>query len=75
MLIIQAFSRRVSLLEMSPLRRLKAAVVEAEEPGGGGGGGGCLEFVRFRLREFNIAVTVLPRCLLTPQVGTLRHTI
>ena len=43
MLIIQHFSRRVSLLEMlSPLRRLKAAVVEVEEPGGGGGGGGRL---------------------------------
>lgn len=38
MLIIKAFSRRVSLLKMSPLRRLKAAVVEVEEPGGGGGG-------------------------------------
>ena len=69
MFIIQALSRRVSLLEMlSPLRRLKAAVVEAEEPGGGGGGGGSLELVRFRLRELNIAVTGLPRCLLTSQV-------
>ena len=67
MLIIKAFSRRVSLLKMSPLRRLKAAVVEAEEPGGGGGGG-SLELVRFRLRELNIAVTGLPRCLLTSQV-------
>ena len=73
-LIIQAFPGRVSLLEMSPLRRLKAAVVEAEEPGGGGGGG-SLELVRFRLRELNIAVTGLPRCLLTSQVWALRNTI
>ena len=69
MFIIQALSRRVSLLEMSPLRRLQVAVVEAEEPGGGGGGGG-LEFVRVRvlLRELNIAVTVLSRSLLTSQI-------
>ena len=41
-LIIQHFSRGVSVMEMSPLGRLEAAVVEAEEPGGGGGGGGSL---------------------------------
>ena len=68
MLLIQAFPRGVPLLEMSPLWRLKAAVVEAEEPGGGGGGGGGLELVRFRLRELDIAVAWLPRCLLTSQV-------
>ena len=45
MIIIQAWPRRVSLLQMSPLGRLETTVVEAEEPGGGGGGGGSLEFV------------------------------
>ena len=65
MFIIEALSRRVSLLEMSPLRRLEAAVVEAKEPGGGGGG---LEFVRVR-----VFLSVV--CLLTSQVRTLGYTI
>ena len=70
MLIIQALPGRVSLLEMSSLRRLQAAVVEAEKPGGGGGGGGSLEFVRVRvlLRELYLALTDLSGCLLTSEV-------